>query len=148
MRRLALAVIVVCGCGTEEDSGPPAIFPSSYAKTFQEVRSCRRSLEHAANIRILVSPDAVDAYARTTAFPVGSFVLKEEYEARDITCSESIAHYTVMRKLDAQVGPAGWEWQKADARMHEEPEDIASCTSCHSVCGKPPMGYDATCAEP
>jgi hypothetical protein len=146
--RTLVVLLAIAGCSSDEDSGPPAIFPETYAATFQEVRSCRQSLEHSANIRILVSPDAVDAYARNAAFPVGSFVLKEEYDIRDVGCTKAIAQFTVMRKLDTQTGPASWEWQKTDARMHEVPEDFAPCESCHSVCGKPPMGYDATCAEP
>src|SRR5262245_29012317 len=104
---------------------------------YQEVRNCRMSLEHAATIRVLASPDAVEAYSgRTAAFPVGSIVLKEEYAQSDVTCARPIVRYTVMRKLGAGTMPEmlDWEWQKDDSSFHEIGTDLATCVNCHSVC--------------
>jgi hypothetical protein len=148
--RLAISIVAAWGCGSGS-TGAPAIFPADYAATYQEVRDCRRSLEHAATIRILVSPDAVTAYnGRAVPFPVGSFVLKEEYAVNDLSCAKPIVRYTVMQKLDPQSSTAtlDWEWQETGPDFHETPKDTATCVSCHSVCGKAPMGYDGTCAEP
>ena len=143
------AVVLLAACSASE--GAPAIFPADYAASYQEVRDCRRSLEHAATVRILASPDAFAAYdGRTEAFPVGSIVLKEQYAVDDIACAKPIERYTVMQKLAAQSAPGAldWAWQEVGADFVEEPSDVAQCVSCHTVCGKAPMGYDGTCAEP
>lgn len=150
MRHSALALLFIA-CACTGDDPTPAIFPTTYASTFQEVRDCRQSLEHAAVIRILVSPDAVDAYAnRTVPFPVGAFVLKEQYPDGDITCSEPVERYTVMRKLELGTSPdtLDWEWQESDASFHDNQAELQNCVNCHSVCGKGPQGYDGTCSEP
>jgi hypothetical protein len=147
--RVVLVLILGC-CGTEP-KGEPAWFPATYRTTYQEVRDCRRSLEHSATIRILVSADAVDAFARTAPFPTGSIVLKEEYGLPDVTCAEPIERYTVMRKLEVGSAPdtLDWEWQEVGDDLHEieRGTDIPHCVNCHRVCGKAPMGYDGTCAE-
>ena len=143
------ALVLLAACSASE--GAPAIFPADYAASYQEVRDCRRSLEHAATVRILASPDAFTAYAgRSEAFPVGSIVLKEQYAVDDVACAKPIVRYTVMQKLAAQSSPPtlDWEWQQTGPDFRETPKDITTCTSCHSVCGKAPMGYDGTCAEP
>lgn len=142
-------LILVWGCSGP--AGAPAMFPADYAATFQEVRDCRMSLEHAATIRVLASPDAVDAYrGRVAAFPVGSIVLKEEYAQDDIGCARPIVRYTAMQKLEPQSSPdtLDWEWQQVGADLRETERDRTTCINCHAVCGKLPMGYDGTCAEP
>jgi hypothetical protein len=141
MKRALLVFLLGC---SDSASPPDAIFPADYAATYQEVRSCRRSLEHAANIRVLVSPDAYAPYAdRSAPFPVGSIVLKEQYDPSDLDCAEPLQQFTVMQKLDD-----GWAWQQTDADLHEVDVKIENCINCHDVCGKPPQGYDGTCAEP
>jgi len=150
MIRALCLIAAVCGCSGGTD-GPPALFPADYAASYQEVRDCRRSLEHSATVRILASPDAFAAYdGRSEAFPVGSIVLKEQYATDDITCARSIERYTVMQKVAAQSSPGtlDWTWQEVDADLVETPSDVPQCVNCHTVCGKPPMGYDGTCAEP
>jgi cytochrome P460 len=143
------ALVLLAACSSSD--GAPAIFPADYAASYQEVRDCRRSLEHAATVRVLASPDAFAAYdGRTEAFPVGAIVLKEQYADDDIACAKPIVRYTVMQKLAAQAAPdmLDWAWQQVDADFVEEPSDLAQCVSCHKICGKAPMGYDGTCAEP
>src|SRR5437660_779626 len=140
--RLAVTCALLLACGTD---GAPALFPDNYAATYQEVRSCRMSLEHSANVRILASPDAFEAYSgRKSAFPVGSIVLKEEYAQSDASCAKGILHYTVMQKLATDSAPAtlDWEWEKDGADKRQVQTDIPTCVNCHSVCGKPPQGYD------
>jgi len=109
------------------------------------------SIDHAPWIRVLASPEAVDAYTgRTAAFPVGAIVLKEEFDQRDTTCSGPIMFRTAMRKLDAGTSPdmLDWEWQKVDADLNEFESDPITCVACHTVCGRAPAGYDGTCTDP
>jgi hypothetical protein len=151
MQRFAV-LIALLGCGnTEQPVGAPAIFPADYAATYHEARGCKLSLEHSARIRILVSVDAVSAYARTAPFMDGSIVLKEQYAYSDLDCTGPIDQFTVMRKLPVGSSPdiLDWEWQAVADDLHEEEEtDVGRCVSCHATCGKSPMGYDWTCDEP
>ncbi len=151
-RSILVVVVVVAGCTPSEPTGEPAWFPTSYRATYQETRTCRQSLEHDARMRILASPDAYEPFmGRTRAFPVGSIVLKEQYAYSDVACAGAIQAYTVMRKLDVGSSPAtlDWEWQEVGKDFHDPgTADLETCINCHKICGKAPMGYDGTCAEP
>ncbi len=151
MYRLA-AWIVICGCGAEpvEPEGVPAWFPEDYRAFYQETRDCRLSLEHAARVRILASPDAALAYTdRSVPFPDGSILVKEQFAYKDIACTELPSRFTVMRKLPVGSAPNSldWEWQDVEANMHELATDIQNCVDCHDTCGKAPQGYEGTCSE-
>lgn len=158
--RAALAALLVSGllggCGGgegDDDTGEPPVFPEDFAATYQEVRNCRFSLEHdLTRMRVLAAPDAMGTYQmRNAPFAAGAVVLKIQYDSADTTCSGPILHYTVMQKLDAGASPdtLDWAWQKVskdfkvDAKM-----DVQRCVRCHTNCGKPPEGFDATCAVP
>jgi hypothetical protein len=150
VQRFAVLIAFTMGCtGTEEPLGTPALFPTDYAKTYVPMRDCKLSLEHSAQIRILVAPDAVEAYGRSAEFAPGSIVLKEQYAYRDVGCTGEIEQYTVMRKLPVGSAPdtLDWEWQEVRKNLHEQDTNVESCVSCHSTCGKSPMGYDWTCDE-
>ena len=144
-----------CGGGSGVDATPPTppVFPEDYSTTYQEVRDCRFSLDHDLQyIRVLASPDALEAYTgRTLPFPIGSILLKEQYSDSDTTCSGEILDFTVMQKLAVGAAPADldWTWQKVkQSDFTVEDEDIKRCTSCHKDCGQPPVGYDGTCTMP
>ncbi|MEO8699429.1 MAG: hypothetical protein ABI867_05270, partial [Kofleriaceae bacterium] len=87
MFRIAVLSALLLGCGGDDGGSsdappaPPAVFPETYAATYTEVRDCRLSLEHDLfHIKVLVDPPALTPYTdRTTAFPVGAVVLKEQY---------------------------------------------------------------------
>jgi hypothetical protein len=151
-RTLALAFagglsLVALSCG----GGEPA-FPEDYAATYTEVRNCRQSGDHDLNvIRILADPAALAAYRdRAEPFPVGSVVLKEEFEFGDTTCSGPIKQWTVMEKLEVGSSPdtLDWAWQTVDADRNVVDEDLPQCIGCHTGCGVAPDGYDGTCAVP
>lgn len=144
-----LVGLVAAGCGTSEPTGEPAWFPPDYESTYQQVRDCQLSLEHSSYMRILVSEDAIEAFGRTAAFPVGSIVLKVQYRQSDVACGNAIEAYTVMRKLPggSSVETLDWEWQEVGANLRDRQVEIESCVSCHKVCGKSPMGYDGTCTQ-
>ena len=155
------AGLVACGGGGSggrpdaaiDAPGPEPLFPADYAATYQEVRSCRNSLEHDLHrIRVLAAPDAVAAYTgRTAPFPTGAIVLKVEHEGSDTACAGPIVSFTVMKKLAAGSSPAtlDWQWQEVSGDRRSVNEDNRSCVGCHTSCGKPAEGgYDGTCAVP
>jgi hypothetical protein len=152
------ASLAACGgggdVGDDEIDAPGAmpLFPADYAATYQQVRACRYSLEHdLRRVRVLASPEAMAAYTgRTAPFPAGAIVLKEEYADSDTACAGAIVSFTVMQKLAAGSSPAtlDWHWQEVSPDRRDVNEDNRSCVGCHTRCGKPPEGYDGTCAVP
>lgn len=142
---------VVIGCGDDAPPGVP-ILPMDYPATYTEVRNCRQSGDHDLNmVRVLADPSAMAAYSdRTSPFPEGATVLKEEYEFGDATCAGPIRQFTVMRKLlvGADPGNLDWRWQRIDAAFNVVSENDPRCANCHRDCGVPPDGYDGTCTLP
>jgi len=140
---------VVIGCG---DDAPPSILPVDYRATYTEVRNCRQSGDHDLHmVRVLADPAAIAAYSdRTTAFPEGATVMKEEYEFGDSDCTGPIEQFTVMQKLLFGADPANldWHWQRIDTGFNVVAENDPRCAACHVRCGVPPDGYDGTCTLP
>lgn len=138
-------IAVVLGCGS--DPVEPA-FPADYAASYLEVRDCRSSADHDLNkIRIVADPAAMPAYVARTPFPVGAIVLKEEYDFVDDSCNGAIKQWTVMVKVDDDTN-LGWSWQRVDASRAVTGEDESRCIGCHTDCGRPPDGFEGTCAVP
>ncbi|HWO21015.1 MAG TPA: cytochrome P460 family protein [Kofleriaceae bacterium] len=152
------ASLAACGGGDGGDDaaidapGPAPLFPADYAATYQQVRACRNSLDHDLHrIRVLAAPEALASYmGRTTPFPAGAIVLKEEYGGNDATCAGPIVSFTVMQKLAAGSSAAtlDWQWQEVSGDRRTVNEDNRSCVGCHTSCGKPPEGFDGTCTVP
>ena len=139
-RGSALLLLLFLGCEPEPS------FPSDYAKSYVEVRNCRPSSEHDShNIRVLASPSALGPYAsRDGGFPVGAVVLKEERDYGDVGCTGPVLVWTVM-KLQPD---AGWQWQSVSPERRVLGTNESRCIGCHATCGKPPDGYEGTCAVP
>lgn len=141
-----------CG-GDDGGGGEPSVLPADYAASYQEVRNCRFSLEHAqVRIRVLASPDALTSYnGRAAPFPAGSIVVKEQYRDDDMACEGPIDRFTVMQKVATGSDPDNldWVWQEVDTKLDviENPL-LKGCPQCHSDCGKPPEGFDGTCTVP
>lgn len=152
--RILLATLAVglLACGDDGDNGDPPLFAVDYATAYEEVRNCRFSLDHdLQRIRILAAPDAVTPYRnRAAPFPTGAIVLKVEYADDDTSCAGPIAGFTVMQKLDTGSSSAtlDWQWQKVDGKQRVMVADPMRCAQCHTSCGKPPEGFDGTCATP
>lgn len=150
---LAVAAGVGCGGGDDDDVPPEPVLPADYETTFQEVRNCRFSADHdLARIRVRAAPDALTPYTdRTTPFPVGALVVKEQFDPGDMECAGPVVRYTIMTKLAAGSAPEAldWEWNALDQDgVPVAGEDINRCIGCHVACGKPPDGYDGTCTVP
>ena len=140
-RAVVLCALVACG----GDDGPEARFPVSYASSYVEVRDCRPSTEHDLHkIRVLASPTTAQVYLdRTDPFPVGSVLLKEEFDFTDDACAEPLIGWTVMERTGT-----GWTFQRVGPDRVVESEDDSRCIGCHQDCGVPPDGFDGTCAVP
>lgn len=145
-----LCVAVGSGCG---DGDPEPDFPADYAATYVEVRDCRASGDHDLNqVRMLADPAALSPYQnRNAPFPVGSVVLKEEFEFGDTDCSGPIKQWTVMTRLPDGSAPTtlDWRWQRIDAAGAVVGVDTPRCYGCHMGCGvESEGGYEGTCAHP
>lgn len=157
MRRgLAIALLLAVSCsgtGDDDDDGPAPDFPADYAATYVEVRDCRSSGDHDLNyVRMLADPAALAPYQnRDAPFPVGSVVLKEEFDFTDTTCAGPIKQWTVMTRLADGTAPTAldWRWQRVDADRNVVGVDTPRCYGCHTGCGVPSEGgYEGTCAHP
>jgi Cytochrome P460 len=152
--RRAIIVAWVIGCGGNGGvvDGPPPLFPADYGDTYVELRGCRHSLEHSlVQIRVMVEPQAVAPYDNhVDPFPEGSIIVKEEYNDSDEACADPIENFTLMQKLAVGSSPdtLDWRWQKVTAARQVTDSDGRGCINCHSDCGFPPTGYDATCTMP
>lgn len=144
---LGIAALVSCSDDGPSDGGPVPLFPADYASSYTEVRDCRSSTEHdLAHVRVLADPQALGPYqGRDTDFPVGSIVLKEEYD--DAECAGSITRWTVMQRLLTGSSPdtLDWTWQDVQASRRVETVDEPRCIGCHTTCGMPPDGFQGTC---
>ena len=148
---VALITLLAAGCG-DPDPVPAAAFPADYRSSYTQVRGCRKSGDHDLNfIRVLADPAATGPYQRRdVTFPVGSVVLKEEFDFADDTCTGAVKQWTVMVRLasGASASTLDWGWQRVDAQRKVVSEDEARCINCHLGCGSPPDGYQGTCALP
>lgn len=142
------AVALGCGDGT---SGPDPVFPEDYASTYTEVRDCRANGgSHDFNrIRVLAGPSALAPYRdREEPFPVGSVVLKEEYDPNDLDCAGEIVQWSAMERLpEGNEDTLSWRWQQVDVSGTVMSENSERCIGCHAGCA-PPDGYENTCTVP
>ncbi len=113
------------------------IFPADYRSDFIEVRECRFSIEHGGvSVRVLANPIAAQAYLDdANPLPLGSIVLKEEFDAPDCNNDRDLVRWRVMRKeapgFDAEDGDWNWQWVEHDRRVLLD--DKTTCIGCHAV---------------
>jgi hypothetical protein len=152
--RIAVFAVLLAACGGDDGGGgEPPVFPKTYATDYTEVRNCRFSLDHdLRRIRVLASPDAVTPYQQRAApFPVGSVVLKVEYDEDDTACAMPPIGFTAMQRLadGTDATNLDWKWQELDGDFKTlDDRPIARCANCHKQCGDPPEGYMGTCTTP
>ena len=161
---VVLALAGVLGCGDDDggsdidgappDAAPAPLFPADYATTYTMVRDCRNSTSHDFHgIIIYADPDAATPYLdREAPFPVGSVIVKEEYDIGDTECAGDIVEWAVMKRLEAGSAPAlqlDWFWQELDENREVVTQNDSHCWGCHDDCDNDPNdSYFNTCAEP
>jgi hypothetical protein len=97
------------------------IFPADYRDTYIEVRNCRLGIEHGGvMIRVVANSIAAQPYQKLqNPLPVGSIVVKEEYDFSATDCSDpsKIVSWSAMRKETPGFDPADgdWHWQRVSA---------------------------------
>jgi hypothetical protein len=151
-----VAVVLFAGACADEAPAPPppgpaVAFPADYAATYTPARECRKSGDHELDfVRVLTDPAATTPYAdRSTPFPDGAVVLKEQYDVSDTDCAGPVVAWTVMVKHVAATDRLGWDWQRVGADRRVLETNGSRCIGCHSGCtGAPAVGYDFTCEEP
>jgi hypothetical protein len=119
----------LAGCPVEP------IFPADYRQTFAQVRDCRFSIEHGGvTIRVFANTTGASPYLREESpLPVGTVVVKEEFDAPDCGNDDDLLRWRVMRKeapgFDPEDGDWHWQWVEPDRSVRFD--DKATCISCH-----------------
>ncbi|MDX2170234.1 MAG: cytochrome P460 family protein [Deltaproteobacteria bacterium] len=126
------------------------IFPANYRDTFVEVRDCRNSVEHGSvSIRVLVNPESAAAYQRNeNPLPLGTTVVKEEFDGPDCSNDAELVRWRPMRKeapgFDPDDGDWAWQWVDAPSRSVRF-NDKATCIGCHRA--EACLARDYMCTE-
>lgn len=111
------------------------IFPADYRDTYTIVRDCRFSIEHGGPmIRVWANPIAVQPYLdEENPLPVGSIIIKEEFEGVDCVTDSELDRWRVMRKEAPGFDPddGDWAWQWVDADRSVRFNDKTTCIGCH-----------------
>ncbi len=132
-----LLVFVSLGMDCEGGmNGDDPIFPANYRDTYQLVRDCRNSIEHANQIRVWVNNIGEAAYLNDeNPLPVGTIVVKEEFAAGTCDDDNDLEFWSVMRKEAAGFDPANNDW---DFREYSAPDrsrlptPSQTCIACHN----------------
>ncbi len=133
---LALFLLGACGDDTEaEDS----FVPPDYAERYTEVRDCRRSTDHdSMYIRVLASPDSLDAYrAGRMGIAEGAILVKEEHATPE--CNDLVS-LTAMRKDGPLSHPDSMDWlfQRSSLTFRVDNQTARGepnrCVTCHRSC--------------
>ncbi|MCX8072670.1 MAG: hypothetical protein N3C12_09485 [Candidatus Binatia bacterium] len=117
-------------------SGCPleSIIPPNYAQTFIEVRDCRLSTEHEGYyIRVLTDAAGAQLYRENApSLPVGTVVVKEEYNRPDCR-ADSLVRWSAMRKELDGFEPTGsnWHWQRVLRDGTIVADGKETCIGCH-----------------
>ena len=147
---LLMFVLLSAGCPpTGVGDGEP-IFPANYRSTFIEVRDCRFSVEHAATIRVWVNSIGADAYlADENPLPVGTVVVKEEFEGGDCSNDAELTSWSVMRKETAGFDKQARDWRFQEVAAPSRTVTIngkSTCIECHTDPGC--LARDLMCTAP
>jgi len=119
------------GCAVEP------IFPANYRDDYIEVRGCRLSIEHGGvSIRVFANDVSAGPYLDSAnLLPVGSIVVKEEYDGQNCEEDGELVRWRVMRKEEPGFDPEDndWHWQWVEPDRSVTFDDKSTCISCHRV---------------
>jgi hypothetical protein len=111
------------------------IFPADYRSNYTEVRGCRNSIEHGGvSIRVFTNDVATRPYLDgANPLPLGSIVVKEEYDGPECENDGELLRWRVMRKEEAGFDPqdGDWHWQWVDRGGRVRFNDKTTCIGCH-----------------
>lgn len=111
------------------------IFPADYRDTYTLVRDCRLSIEHGGvMIQVWANDIGAQAYLdEDNPLPVGSVVVKDEYEGTDCETEADFGRWRAMRKEEPGFDPddGDWAWQWVNADRSVLLNDKATCIGCH-----------------
>ncbi len=117
-------------------NGEEPIFPANYRDTYQLVRDCRNSIEHANQIRVWINDVGAAGYlADEDPLPVGTIVVKEEFAAGNCDDDNDLVFWSVMRKeqpgFDADNND--WDFREYSAPDRAQlPTPKQTCIACHN----------------
>lgn len=154
---LLLAASLVLGAcsgddGESDADAAPPLFDPDFRETYTLARMCRNSTSHELHkVQVWASPEAAEAYlVQEGEMPVGSVLLKEEFDFADAACEGEVLRRTLMLKLPEGEGPAeqlGWHWVDYEADGTIASENHSLCWGCHDDCdGELDRLFDDTCA--
>ena len=131
------------------------IFEANYRDTFTKVRTCRKSADHdLQSIVIWTNPLSTATYEnRDAPFPIGTLIVKEQYDFSDPDCMGSIVQWTAAIKTrdsdDVLTDHLGFTWQRVRADRTVDTQDDSRCYGCHKDCTDPTMnGFHYMCSQP
>lgn len=140
-RRFALlsGLLVLSGAVGSDCGGPTVdepVFPADYRNTYTLVRDCRLGIEHGGTqIRVWVNDIGAAAYqAEEDPLPVGTVVVKEEYEGTDCSNDDDLHVWAVMRKESPGFDPDNndWDWIEYAAPGRTRTSFVKQlCIDCH-----------------
>jgi hypothetical protein len=111
------------------------IFPADYRSNYTEVRGCRNSIEHGGvSIRVFTNEVATRPYLDgANPLPLGSIVIKEEFDGPDCDDGGELLRWRVMRKEEPGFDPqdGDWHWQWVDRGGRVRFNDKTTCIGCH-----------------
>jgi len=125
-------------CETDPMNGsgdPEPVFPADYRTAYTEVRDCRFSIEHGGvSIRVLANDVGAQAYLNgENPLPVGSVILKEEYNGSSCSDDSALRLISVMRKESPgfDVDDGDWHWQEVTPQREVINDFKTNCIGCH-----------------
>jgi hypothetical protein len=116
------------------------IFPANYRDTFTVVRDCRLGIEHGGvMIRVFANSVAAQPYLHNqNPLPLGSIVVKEEFDGTDCSNDADLTRWSAMRKESPGFDPVDndWHWQRVTAPSRQVTCDDKTCPgfvciTCH-----------------
>lgn len=149
---ISTACVPVSNDGGNDNAtgGTQPIFSATYRTDFSVVRDCRFGIEHGGVMfRVFANEIAREAYlANQNPLPVGSILIKEEFNGVDCADDSQLFQWRVMRKESPgfDSDDSDWHWQRVVTERRVVEDTKATCISCHRAPAC--IERDYMCTEP